>query len=267
MNTPSSSLTLHTDSIGNGPDLVILHGLFGSGENWRNQARKLAARYTVHSMDARNHGDSPHHPAMSYPLMANDVIATCQQLNLQRIHLLGHSMGGKTAMQVSLQMPDLIDQLIIVDIGPQQYPPHHDRILQGMKSLQQTSCDSRSAADAHLQTYVEDKTVRAFLLKNLQRTDTGDYRLKINVDAIASGYPSISAAVEADKNTSYDAPVLFIKGATSDYLRAEDRQSVMSIFPQARLKTIDGAGHWPHSEKPDVVFKIISDFLAQSSAT
>ncbi|MEM7256303.1 MAG: alpha/beta fold hydrolase, partial [Pseudomonadota bacterium] len=165
MNSPSSVLHLHTDSIGTGPDLVILHGLFGSGENWRNQARKLSAHFTVHSMDARNHGDSPHQPAMSYPLMADDVIATCNHLQLDRICLLGHSMGGKTAMQIALKKPELIDRLIIVDIGPQQYPHHHDRIVQGLQTLQRSPAASRRAADEHLSAYVEDKFVRAFLLK------------------------------------------------------------------------------------------------------
>ncbi len=262
MNPTDTAKLLHTETIGTGPDLVMLHGLFGSGDNWRNQAKKLADRFTVHTMDARNHGDSPHDSIMNYPAMAADVIATCEQRALNRIHLLGHSMGGKTAMQVALQMPTLIEKLVVVDISPRQYPHHHNEILQGLSLLQQRPPASRKAADEQLAPHVDDQFVRAFLLKSLYRTEAGQYRLKINVDAINRCYTDIAAAIRpAPEHLQYDGSTLFIKGSDSNYLQAEDRPLVLSLFPRAQLKTIDGAGHWPHSEKPEVVSRIIADFL------
>lgn len=145
MNSEDSTTLLHTETIGSGPDLVILHGLFGSGDNWRHQARLLAGRFTVHCLDARNHGASAHLSSINYPAMAADVIATCEHLKINKAHLLGHSMGGKTAMQIALHQPGLVDRLIIVDIGPRQYPHHHDHILDGLTRLQQSPLSSRKA--------------------------------------------------------------------------------------------------------------------------
>lgn len=253
---------LHTESIGTGPSLVILHGLFGSGENWRHQANLLASDFTVHRMDARNHGRSPHTQTISYPAMAADVIATSEFLHIKKFHLLGHSMGGKTAMQIALTYPQLVDKLIIVDIGPRRYAHHHDRILDGLMTLTKSPPESRKTADEKLASYVDDKFIRAFLLKNLQRTDSGTYQLRINIEAIKSNYPNIAAAITAGSHyQSYRRPTLFIKGAESDYLQSSDRRSVLNLFPRALLETIDGAGHWPHSEKPDVVFNTIVEFL------
>lgn len=260
-----STVRLHTETTGAGPDLVILHGLFGSGENWRSQAKRLSSDFTTHCMDLRNHGASPHTPAMNYPAMAADVINTCEKLGLSNFHLLGHSMGGKTAMQLALTHPALIKQLIVVDIGPKQYPRHHGNILEGLSVLQTAGQDkilkSRRDADTILASKVENAAVRSFLLKNLQRTETGHYELCINLDAIVTCYNDIAAAISPLTYVPRSEPTLFIKGAESDYLQAEDQQSILALFPGAKSKTIGGAGHWPQSEKPDVVYKIIHDFL------
>lgn len=261
----TSPVRLHCETIGAGPDLVFLHGLFGSGENWRGQAKRLASDYTIHSMDLRNHGASPHTPTMNYPAMAADVIHTGEALGLHNFHLLGHSMGGKTAMQLALTYPSRINQLIIVDIGPKQYPHHHVNILDGLQELQTTllksELKSRLDADTLLANKVDNAAVRSFLLKNLQRTESGQYELCINLDVIVDCYNDIAAAIAPATFTPRREPTLFIKGAESDYLQAEDQQSVLVLFPGAKLKTISGAGHWPQSEKPDVVYKIIQDFL------
>ncbi len=259
-----SAIRLYNETIGTGPDLVILHGLFGSGENWRSQAKKLAPDFTVHCMDLRNHGDSPHSPVMNYPAMAADVIHTCEQSGLSSFHLLGHSMGGKTAMQLALTHPSVIKKLIIVDIGPKQYPHHHAAILEGMGELQAAGAnkllESRRAADTLLATTVENTATRSFLLKNLQRTDSGHYELRINLDAIVKGYDDIAAAIAPTTEPRHE-PTLFIKGGESDYLQTSDQAGLVALFPGAKLKAIGGAGHWPQSEKPDVVYKIIHDFL------
>jgi len=191
-----SPLQLASDSIGAGPDLVILHGLFGDGENWRNQAKKLAADFTVHSLDMRNHGASPHASQISYPAMAADVRRTCQSL------------------------------------GVQEFAEN-----------------------------IDDKHTRAFLLKNLQRINNGDYQLRINLDAIISCYDEIAAAVPANPTAPRPGPTLFIKGSESDYLQTDDRATILGLFPNATLKTIGGAGHWPQSEKPDIVYRVINRFL------
>jgi len=242
------------------PNLVILHGLFGDQNNWRTQAERLSENFNVYCMDLRNHGASPHAAGMTYPQLAADVAFTCAELGIRKTNVLGHSMGGKTAMQLALSNPDLVDRLVVVDIGPRQYPPHHNKIIEGMKKLATTKLTSRREADTLMQDYVSDVGTRSFLLKNLVRTPDNLYTLRIHLDNIAQAYDDIAAAIESD--TAFSNPTLFIKGAKSDYLSDKDRQPIGRLFSDPSLKTVDGAGHWPHSEKPDVIYKIISDFLA-----
>lgn len=258
MNATSQPLKLHTKTRGNGPNLVILHGLFGDHQNWSSQAQILAEHFTVHTMDMRNHGRSPHSSAMNYPLMAADVAHTCAQLQIDTAHMIGHSMGGKVAMQMSVSMPELIDRLVVVDIAPRQYPRHHSDVLAGLRLLHDNPPASRGDADKTLATQVEDAGIRAFLLKNLQRTESG-FELRINLDAIENSYLDIAAEVPA--SVAFTNPVLFIKGELSNYLQTSDRDALMARFPNVGLKVIGGAGHWPHAEKPTTVSKILMDFL------
>ncbi|OED35337.1 hypothetical protein AB833_30715 [Chromatiales bacterium (ex Bugula neritina AB1)] len=262
--TVGKPVLLHFQSSGQAsaerPDIVILHGLFGDGDNWRGQAEKLSDRFRVHLIDLRNHGASPHTDSMSYHSMAADVALTCDTIGIESMHLIGHSMGGKTAMQFALDLPHRLHKLIIVDIAPRQYPHHHQQIIEGLQQIQSNHIDSRQSANKILAGYIENDGIRAFLLKNLRRQHDGSYRLRFNLDTISGHYESIAAGVTG--SGSYTGPTLFIKGANSDYLAAADQPLVQSLFPNARLKTIGGAGHWPHSEKPDVTHKIISDFLA-----
>jgi len=211
------------------PNLVILHGLFGDLNNWRAIADRFSDTFRVHCMDLRNHGDSPHTSGMTYAEMAADVAHTCQSLKISSTHVIGHSMGGKTAMQLALSSTELVDRLAVVDIGPRQYERHHDSILEG-------------------------------LLKNLTRCKDGSYRLRVNVDEIIACYNDIANSIQSTRQ--YDGPVLFIKGAESDYLTEADREPIARLFSNPSLKAIDGAGHWPHSEKPDVIYKILADFFA-----
>jgi len=269
MSTTGNPLNLHTKQFGAGPSLVILHGLFGSWENWRSHAQQLANHFRVTLMDLRNHGQSGHRDRMNYPAMAADVAFTCSQLGIEHAHVLGHSMGGKTAMQLALDYPQLVGRLIIVDIGPGQYPAHHQKILQGMSVLAQQPLDSRKIADEILREFVADQGIRSFLLKNLERNADGQYQLRINLDAIIKQYDSIAAAitVESDSpdekiNQGSTRPVLFIKGGNSDYLQEKDRELILSLFPSAQLKVVTGTGHWLHSEKPELVQNIIADFLS-----
>jgi len=263
------NLILNTDSFGaneNGAvDLVILHGLFGSGDNWRANARQLSGDRRIHLMDLRNHGDSPHDDSMTYPQMADDVIATCDQLQLERVNLLGHSMGGKVAMQIAQQYPDRLKKLVIVDISPRAYEAHHTSVFTAMHDLQSALSSaaplSRKQADSVLARHIDDAGLRAFLLKSLRRNQHGGHELKINLAAIAAGYDNIRAAVQCQQ--PFHNPVLFIKGELSDYLTEADRKPIAAMFPNAQMKVIGGAGHWPHAEKASAVNGVLSRFLGQ----
>lgn len=241
-------------------NLLILHGLFGDLNNWKAMAVRFSTQYQVHCMDLRNHGDSPHVSGMSYPEMAADVAHTCATLGIEHTFVIGHSMGGKTAMQLALRNPDLVDKMAVIDIGPRRYGKHHDQIIDGLKVLSSININSRKQADELLTPFAADTGIRSFLLKNLKRTNAGTYKLRINIDEIASRYDDIAASITSD--TQFKQLVMFVKGAESDYLTDADRQPIAALFSNPSLKTIDGAGHWPHSEKPDVVYKILTDFFA-----
>ena len=261
MTAPGTPVLLNCNTSGNAnhPDLVILHGLFGDLNNWKAIARRLSTQFRVHCMDLRNHGDSPHTSGMTYTEMADDVAHTCRSLDIAGTRVIGHSMGGKTAMQLALNNADLVERLAVVDIGPRQYAHHHDSILDGLQRLSGTALESRKQADTILQPFAPDTGVRSFLLKNLTRGEDGSYKLRVNIDEIAARYPDIANSIQSDEK--YNGPVLFIKGAESDYLTEADRAPIAKLFSNPSLKTIDGAGHWPHSEKPDVIYKILVDFL------
>ncbi len=262
MKTRLQPVLLNHNSTGSADaaNLIILHGLFGDLNNWKAIATRLSDQFHVHCMDLRNHGDSPHVSGMSYVELAADVAHTCDQHNISNTFVIGHSMGGKTAMQLALSRPELITRFAVVDIGPRRYQPHHNSIIEGLQLLSRSALDSRKTAEALLEPYAPEPGVRAFLLKNLKRTEYGNYKLRVNIEEIARCYDQIADAI--DSQQQYEKPVLFVKGAESDYLGDDDQQPIMSLFKNPSLKTIDGAGHWPHSEKPEVVYKILTDFFA-----
>jgi len=261
MLTKTGSVLLNCKSTGaaGNPNLVILHGLFGDLNNWKAIATRLSEQFHVHCMDLRNHGDSPHTSGMTYTEMAGDVACTCQSMEITRTHVIGHSMGGKTAMQLALDTEALVDRLAVVDIGPRRYEHHHSRILEGLQLISNTNLESRKQADLLLQDYAPQAGIRSFLLKNLVRTDNHQYKLRINIDEISARYDDIANSIQS--GNKFDNPVLFIKGAESDYLTDADRAPIAALFSKPSLKTISGAGHWPHSEKPDIIYKILTDFF------
>lgn len=241
-------------------NLVILHGLFGDLNNWKAIATRLSDSYRVHCLDLRNHGDSPHAIGMTYAEMASDVAHTCKSLDIKNTHVIGHSMGGKTAMKLALDTTNLVNKLACIDIGPRRYGHHHNRILEGLQLLSSTTLDSRKQADRLLQDYEPEAGIRSFLLKNLKRTESKNYKLRLNINEIAAKYNDIAGAITSEHK--FTGKVLFVKGAESEYLTEADRKPIAALFQYPSLKTIDGAGHWPHSEKPDVVYKVLSDFFA-----
>lgn len=260
------SVELNHRVTGEGQPLILLHGLFGSMENLGGIARRLEDEWQIHALDQRNHGRSPHTDSMDYPAMADDVIAYMDAQGLEKAVLLGHSMGGKTAMQVALKAPERVERLIVADISPVNYQPRHDAILEGLSALDLSSVSSRQEADKALADYVEMTQVRQFLLKNLERVpeeqrdeSAGAYRWRLNLPVIEACYPRLALAPEA--TTAYEGPVLFLKGADSAYIQEKHRDEIRRLFPSAELKIIEGTGHWLHAEKADTFVTLCRRFL------
>ena len=263
------SLQLNAGTYGEGPDLVLLHGLFGSHENLRNLGKALSAHYRIHALDLRNHGGSFHSDSMTYFDMANDVLHYLKENSITQTHIIGHSMGGKVAMQTALLFPRWVSSLSILDMAPVNYEHYnvknrHTQILYGLKKLSETQLNDRTQANAIMSSYVKDAGVRAFLLKNLRKSTEGSLHLRININAIIDNYPAIA---DAPKGTLYDGPTLFLKGEYSDYILPAYRNETLELFPKAKLKVIKGTSHWLHAEKPIAIYNAIHDFLSSTGIT
>lgn len=246
------------------PPLIILHGLFGTWENWRAQIKLFAEQFDVIAVDLRNHGLSPHSEAIDYALMATDVLELMERLQIERCALLGHSMGGKVAMQLALEQPHRVARLVVVDVAPVAYEHHHRDTFAGLFAVDPGQVSSRRDADLQLQAHIDDASVRAFLLKNLYRNESGQFAWRMNLPALHDQYDNISAAPPAslEPEARYSGPVLFIKGGNSIYLQPEYQETILRLFPAARVKIIAGCGHWPHAEKPELFNKLVMRFLA-----
>lgn len=245
-----------------GEDLVILHGLFGNLKNWNWHARELASEFRVFSLDLRNHGDSPHSDSMGYEEMADDVLDFLDGQALGSAAFVGHSMGGKVAMQLALKHPERVSRLLVADISPVAYGEErgdHENVFAGLLSIDTATLESRSAAENQLAAHVTDRAVRQFLVSNLIRDEKGQFRWRFNLPALHNNYASLRSGV--GNHGSYDGPVLFVKGALSNYIREEDWPLIVTLFPNAAIKTIMGAGHWLHAEKPQLFHKLARDFL------
>jgi esterase len=253
-------MQLHFKSYGGGETLIILHGLFGSLENWHSICVKLAARFHVVAVDQRNHGGSPHNPEMNYPAMADDLDEFMQSQGLARALIMGHSMGGKTAMQFALRYPHRVEQLVVVDIAPRVYSPRHAKILEALLALDLDAFQTRKQIEDALAPVIPDLGTRQFLLKNLTRTPGGHLAWKLGLLEINVSYARLSEA-PASKGP-YKKPALFIRGETSDFLKEDDLSSIRRLFPNALLRTIPGAAHLPHVENPAVFLRTVIEFLA-----
>ncbi len=253
---------LHSESFGQGPDLVFLHGLFGAGDNWRSVARKLSDDYRVHLLDLPNHGRSEWLDDPQLSTLAEIVTQWISEQDIQRYHLLGHSMGGKVAMQIALnRYAGELLKLIIVDIAPRTYPPHHQDIFKALNRADLASLKDRKAVDEDLKDLVTDEGIRQFLLKSLYKKN-GHLAWRFNIRTLEEKYDAVANAPSI--TGPFVGPTLFIKGKNSNYIQAEDQTTIMSLFPNAKAKIIEGAGHWPHAEKPTIFTKIVSDFLNKS---
>ena len=243
---------------GAGSPLIVLHGLLGSSDNWRTLSRAVfGAHFEVFTVDQRNHGRSPHSDVFDYRAMVEDLAVFMDTRGLAAARLLGHSMGGKTAMHFALTYPERVEALVVVDIAPKAYSPRHAPLLEALRALDLAG--SRAEIDAALRPQIPSDGIRNFLLKNLQRDGQGGYGWKMNLDAIYRHYDRLNGVTEADG--TFEGPTLFIRGGASDYVADEDREVIVSFFPEAEIVTIDGAGHWVHAEKPQEFAEVVLGFL------
>ncbi len=252
-------MKLNYRSSGQGQPLIILHGLFGASDNWLSIAKKLEDKYQVFLVDQRNHGSSPHSDIWNYEVMAEDVKEFMEGQALSEAIIMGHSMGGKVAMTFAGRFPDMISDLVIVDIGPKHYPVHHKKILEGLKSIDLSSLSSRQDADRQLQNNVPEMGVRQFLLKNLGRDKDNHYYWKINLNVIEEQIENVGLALPVEK--IYDDNCLFIRGEKSNYILDEDLPELSIRFPEHRLETIPNAGHWIHAERPTEFLHALTSYL------
>lgn len=253
---------LHYKQYGSGQNIILIHGLFGSLENLNALAKTLSQHFCVTSVDVRNHGDSFHENTMNYVDLANDVINTLNYLRINDCIVLGHSMGGKIAIQVALMQAERISKLIVADIAPVQYPPHHLTIINGLKSLDFAKILTRKDADKQLSHFVEDVGIRQFLLRNLTKNAQGQFTLKCNITNISACYQQIMQEnTLSNGQLPYQGPTLFIKGGNSDYIQAKHKDAIAALLPNSKAKIIQGAGHWLHAEKPIAFNKLVTDFI------
>lgn len=232
---------------GNGQPIVILHGLFGSSDNWLTQAKYLSEDYKIYTVDLRNHGQSPHDPEFNYKAMTEDLHEFFQDHQLSDVTLVGHSMGGKAAMNFSLAHPEMIERLVVVDIAPRYYDLEHYVIADGLVAIPIDTLSSRNEADDVLSKYVSDPGTRQFLLKNLQRKSEGGFSWKINLPVIREQLSNVGEDLLFEG--VFNKPVLFIRGAHSSYVLDSDWARIRQIYPAAKLETLE-TGHWVQAEKP-----------------
>lgn len=244
-----------------GNPLIILHGLFGSLDNWQTLAKSFSQHFKVYIVDQRNHGKSPHSTIFDYPTLANDLTNFIQQNQLTNSYIIGHSMGGKVAMQFALEHPEKLSKLIVVDIAPKAYSSHHDLILETLNNFPIEKITSRKEAEDIMAQNIEDFSVRQFLLKNLDRITDGKYQWRMNLPTITQCYDNILSAIKS--NNIFNKHTLFIKGGKSAYIKEEDIFEIKRLFPDSTIKTISNAGHWVHAEEPEAFYKTALDFLLQ----
>jgi len=254
------SLTLAHQTLGSGPPLVVLHGLFGSGRNWLGVARRLAGTHTVHLLDLPNHGDSPHGQAMHYPFLAECVWQTCESLGLRRVRLLGHSLGGKVALTCTTQKADRVEALIVEDIAPVAYRDRLGPTVAALRALDLGTLASRTEGDARLAPLLSNADLRQFLLHGLAG-GPGDWHWRFDLEALAASLPGISGAPLCPTE-SLDTPLLVVSGEHSPYVDATGRAAFARCFSNWREAIIPGSGHWPHAQAPEPFISVIIGFLA-----
>lgn len=254
-------MILHSNIIGKGKPFVILHGFLGMGDNWKTLARQFSeSDFEVHLVDQRNHGRSFHADEFDYELMAEDLKQYCDENNLIDIILLGHSMGGKTAMLFATKYPELVNKLVVADISPRYYPVHHDAILEGLSSLDFSEIKSRGEADEALSNYVPETGTRMFLLKNLYWVEKGQLGLRMNLEVLKEQVSEVGEALPV--HATFNKETLFLRGDKSEYIGETDEAIINRHFPNSKIVTITNAGHWLHAENPKEFYDAAIDFIS-----
>jgi pimeloyl-ACP methyl ester carboxylesterase len=254
-------MKLHFREMGQGTPLLILHGLFGSSDNWLTIAKQLAASYHVFIIDQRNHGQSPHSNIWNYTVMAQDIEDFCIQHQLNEIYIVGHSMGGKTVMKLAELFPKRIKKMMVIDIAPRYYPVHHHQILNALKSIDFNIVNTRKQAEEVLHNAIEDFGTRQFLLKNIYWIDENKLAWRFNLEVIANHIEIVGETTPPELTAICEIPVCFVKGEKSDYIKKEDEQLIASQFSNSEILTIANAGHWVHAENPTALLNLINYFF------
>ena len=253
-------MRLHSKIFGEGTPFIILHGFLGMGDNWKTLGKRFSQLgYQIHLVDQRNHGRSFHSDAFDYELLAEDLLTYCTHYNIKKCNVLGHSMGGKTAMLFTALYPDLVNKLIVADIAPRFYPIHHDAILEGLSALDFTTLKNRTQAGEQLSNYISEFGVRQFLLKNLYWVSQGQLGLRLNLNALKNNVSEVGEALPS--HLKVETSTLFLRGDKSEYIGLDDEKQISVQFLNSDIVTISNAGHWLHAENPNEFFTAVSHFI------
>ena len=250
-------MLLHSKIIGDSnKHILILHGFLGSGDNWISVSRKLNdIGFTIHLIDQRNHGRSFHSEKFDYELMCEDLFNYIEYYNVINPILIGHSMGGKTAMRFSLKYPELIKKLIVLDTSPREYPVLHQAIIDSLKEIDLSIYNTRNSVDDKLKESIKQKDLRNFLMKNIYRTNDGKLSFRFNLRSLSKNIGNIGKKIESDNQ--FNADVIFIKGENSEYINESDKESINILFPNSKFYIIPNAGHWLHVDNPNDFLSVL----------
>lgn len=251
-------MKLHHKILGHGQPVIILHGLFGMLDNWQTLGKRLAEKYQVILVDLRNHGHSPRDPELNYQVMMDDLEELTDDLFLDEINIIGHSMGGKLAIKFAQSYPELMNKLIVADIGPKKYPIHHHQILEGLVNVPVSKINSRQEVREVLSNYIEQDHIIQFFLKNLYWKEKGLLDWRFNLKSIANNIQNVGDDLLDPK---FEKPTLFIRGGSSNYILDADFKDIKNTFPNSQVATISNTGHWLHAENPQMFFELVDDFL------
>lgn len=253
-------MKLYYRKFGSGQPMIILHGLFGQSDNWNSLGKQFSeSGFEVYVVDQRNHGLSPHSKDWSFQFMSDDLKELIRDNNLSNVILIGHSLGGKTVMLYTLQNPSKVDKLIVADIAPKYYPPHHQSVLAGLNAVDFNVVKTRREVEDILIAHISDSGTRQFLLKNIYWKEDSKLDWRFNLKVISENIEVVGSNIPS--SDSVDVPALFVRGGNSNYILDDDINAIQELFPRMILETIDGAGHWVHAEKPKEFFESVMHFI------
>ncbi|AOW20636.1 alpha/beta fold hydrolase [Urechidicola croceus] len=250
---------LHSRIIGKGEPFIILHGFLGMGDNWKTLGNKFAEHFEVHLIDQRNHGRSFHSEEFDLELLTEDLLNYLEAHNLDRVNLLGHSMGGKVAMLFAVNHPKKVKKLIIADISPRFYPPHHHEILEALNAVNFNTQKSRDEIEGVLKNYISEFGIRQFLMKNVTRNGKNGYKYRFNLSTLTENYEEITLRLPSF--TQFEGDVLFLRGENSGYIGKDDEGVIEAHFPNSKIVTVKNAGHWLHADNPSDFYAEVVSFL------